>query len=280
MLDRLVESKNHHAENKKLSSLLGATFMLAAIALTFAFTYSLFSFELNIGGDLELSSLVAPTFIEEVDPEPQVVQKQQSTEKITSDVATRRDNIQQLIESPVKSPDTISVAPSTNQARPNVPFKRGNIDFTPTNTTSNTTTERESNVSAPVGISKTVPTILDDDDDKDLPIIKKTEKPVEKPVEKKKDVIVSGGVVNGKAKYLAQPIYSAAAKAVRAGGKVEVQVTIDENGRVISASIVSGHTLLRESALNAARKSTFSPTTLSKEPVKVSGIIVYNFNPQ
>lgn len=279
MLDRLVESKNHNAENKKLNSLLGTIFMVTAVALTFAFTYSLFSFELNVSSDLELSSLVAPTFIDEVEPQPQIVQKQQSTEKVTNDVATRRDNIQQLTESPAKSPDTISVAPSNIQARPSVPFKIGKMDYTPTSATSNTTIERESNVSAPVGISKIVPTVLDNDNDKDLPVIKKTEKEPVKLIEKKIDTIVSGGVVNGKAKFLAQPIYSAAAKQVRASGRVEVQVTIDENGRVVSASIVSGHTLLRESALNAARKSTFSPTLLTNQPVKVSGIIIYNFNP-
>ena len=88
---------------------------------------------------------------------------------------------------------------------------------------------------------------------------------------------VSGGVVNGKAVNLVRPSYPPAARAVRASGAVQVQVLIDENGNVISASAVSGHPLLRQSAEQAARASKFAPTQLSGQRVKVSGIIVYNF---
>jgi TonB family protein len=88
---------------------------------------------------------------------------------------------------------------------------------------------------------------------------------------------ISGGVLNGKATNLVKPPYPAAARAVRAEGAVNVQVTIDEEGNVISASAVSGHPLLRASAVQAARASKFSPTRLEGQPVKVTGIIVYNF---
>lgn len=88
---------------------------------------------------------------------------------------------------------------------------------------------------------------------------------------------ISGGVLNGKATSLVKPAYPAAAKAVRAEGAVNVQVTIDENGSVVSASAVSGHPLLRAAALQAARASKFAPTTLQGNPVRVTGVIVYNF---
>jgi TonB family protein len=58
---------------------------------------------------------------------------------------------------------------------------------------------------------------------------------------------------------------------------VNVQVTIDEAGNVTSASAVSGHPLLRQVAAQAARGAKFKPTLLSGQAVKVSGIIVYNF---
>jgi TonB family protein len=90
---------------------------------------------------------------------------------------------------------------------------------------------------------------------------------------------ISGGVLNERATALPKPAYPAAARAVRASGAVNVQVTIDENGNVISASAVSGHPLLRASAVQAARSSKFSPTKLSGQPVKVTGVIVYNFVP-
>ncbi|HMS42548.1 MAG TPA: TonB family protein [Pyrinomonadaceae bacterium] len=88
---------------------------------------------------------------------------------------------------------------------------------------------------------------------------------------------ISGGVLNGKATNLVKPEYPLAAKAVRANGTVNVQVMIDENGNVISASAVSGHTLLRSSAEKAAKESKFNPTMLSGQKVRVSGVIVYNF---
>jgi TonB family protein len=91
--------------------------------------------------------------------------------------------------------------------------------------------------------------------------------------------VVSGGVVNGKATNLVKPPYPAAARAVRASGAVNVQVTIDEAGDVVAAEAVSGHPLLRASAVQAARASKFAPTLLSGRPVKVTGVIVYNFVP-
>jgi TonB family protein len=91
--------------------------------------------------------------------------------------------------------------------------------------------------------------------------------------------MISGGILNGKAISLPHPEYPQAAAAVRASGAVSVQVTIDENGNVISAAAASGHPLLRAAAESAAREAKFSPTLLSGNPVKVSGILTYNFAP-
>ncbi|MBC7795893.1 MAG: hypothetical protein H7Z37_03360, partial [Pyrinomonadaceae bacterium] len=52
---------------------------------------------------------------------------------------------------------------------------------------------------------------------------------------------IAGGVVNGKAINLVTPPYPPQAKAVRASGQVSVQVLIDENGDVVSATAVSGN---------------------------------------
>lgn len=88
---------------------------------------------------------------------------------------------------------------------------------------------------------------------------------------------ISKGVVNGSAISLPTPAYPPAAKAVNAGGAVSVQVTIDEEGNVISARAVSGHPLLQAAAVQAARAAKFRPTLLQGQPVKVTGTIVYNF---
>jgi TonB family protein len=96
------------------------------------------------------------------------------------------------------------------------------------------------------------------------------------PAEKKRGPI-SGGVLNGKALYLPKPEYPPDAHNARASGTVVVQVTIDEQGAVISAKAVSGHPALQQASVNAALQARFSPTTLMGEPVKVTGVITYNF---
>jgi protein TonB len=88
---------------------------------------------------------------------------------------------------------------------------------------------------------------------------------------------ISGGVLNGRAVRLVQPPYPAIARSARASGQVRVQIVIDENGNVVSAAPVSGHPLLQGAAVSAARASKFTPTKLSGMPVKVSGVIIYNF---
>lgn len=88
---------------------------------------------------------------------------------------------------------------------------------------------------------------------------------------------ISGGVLNGKATSLPQPAYPALAKAARAKGTVVVKVTVDETGNVVSASAVSGHPLLHAAAVQAAKQAKFTPTLLSGKPVRVSGLLSYNF---
>jgi TonB family protein len=99
--------------------------------------------------------------------------------------------------------------------------------------------------------------------------------PAPKPTPKR--TIISGGVLNGKAISKPAPEYPAIAKAARAQGTVVVQIVVDEEGKVISASAVSGHPLLQPAAVAAARQARFSPTRLEGQPVKVSGVITYNF---
>ena len=88
---------------------------------------------------------------------------------------------------------------------------------------------------------------------------------------------VSGGVLNGTAVSLPSPAYPDAAKRMRVAGVVTVQVVVDETGKVISAEATTGPAALRAVAVQAALKARFSPTKLSGQPVKVSGLINYKF---
>lgn len=88
---------------------------------------------------------------------------------------------------------------------------------------------------------------------------------------------IAAGILNGKAVSKPAPAYPQAAKDSGVSGTVTVQVTIDEEGNVIAAVAISGHALLREAAEAAARQARFSPTQLSGQPVKVTGLVTYNF---
>jgi periplasmic protein TonB len=91
---------------------------------------------------------------------------------------------------------------------------------------------------------------------------------------------ISGGILNGKAISLPAPTYPDTARRMRMTGTVEVEVVIDLNGKVISAKAVKGPSILASAAEMAARLARFTPTLLSGQPVKVSGIITYNFSLQ
>ena len=63
-------------------------------------------------------------------------------------------------------------------------------------------------------------------------------------------------------------------------GTVYVRVTLDKSGRVTSAWSAGGPGPLQDAAVDAAHEARFSPTLLSGKPVRVSGVITYNFMPQ
>ena len=101
--------------------------------------------------------------------------------------------------------------------------------------------------------------------------------PTPAPPRDNKPVRVSSEVLVGKALSKPAPPYPAVAKQIGMQGSVAVQVLIDEQGHVVSAKATSGPPLLLAAAVQAAYKATFIPTKLSGEPVKVTGVITYNF---
>jgi protein TonB len=273
MLDQLIESKNHSGENHRRSGFLLTTFTAVFSALTFALIYSLFSYNLAMANDkLDISTLVAPPNIPADAPPPPITEpKQRNAGKTTDKLPSREENIQRVEEVPVKALTEISTTQNPKLSRPNGGFIIGR-DFNPSASGNHITGRNSGDEGSSIGIGAS------DENSKVIdttppPIIKKPEiKPAPQ-----KTVIQTGGVVNGKATDLVKPLYPAEAKAVGAKGTVNVQVMIDENGNVVSASAVSGHQLLRRTAERAAKASKFSPTFLSNQKVKVTGVIVYNF---
>ena len=102
-----------------------------------------------------------------------------------------------------------------------------------------------------------------------------TSPPVE-PVKTTPKTIISN-MIASQAVSLPKPDYPIIAKQARVQGPVNVQILVDENGKVISAHAVKGNGMLLRAAEDAARRARFTPTLLNSQPVKVQGVITYNF---
>ena len=266
MLDQLVESKSHAAEDTKRSGFLLTTFIIMVTILMSAWLYSLFAKDYTMGGDeLSLETLVAPPVIEDA-PEPE---PEKQPEKKDPNVDVRKELIQNIMSSPVKPPETTSVQRN--------PIKEMRLDrFTKIGSS-----DMDTGQAIDPGAARVVNSggTSSGDVGSGDPGDGGAGAPPPPPPVKKVPKQISGGVLNGKATSLPKPPYPPAARAVRASGAVSVQVLIDESGNVVSATAVSGHPLLRAAAVQAARGARFSPTQLSGQPVKVSGVITYNFVP-
>jgi len=259
MLDQLVESRDTSTENKRKNAFFVTALLVMITALVGSLIYSLLNFQGfgSVGTTSELAQLLEKVEIAEEapPPEPEVKpEKAPPTDKIV--VKELVASIDRTTEPPKDTrgrKDVVPPPPDTN-------FDRVVVD---PNAGRNLSTSDFSGLRRPGGGGGSAGT----GDLDDAP-------PPPRPTPPK---IVSGGVVNGKAVNLVKPPYPPAARAVRAAGTVDVQVVIGEDGNVISATATTGNPLLRSAAVQATRQSKFSPTLLSGQAVKVSGIIRYNF---
>jgi TonB family protein len=266
MLDQLVESKSNTKENTRRGEFMIITLVLAIVIVLGLWTRDLFAHDFGMGtDDLSLTTLVAPVPVPDEEPPP----KPEKQPEKQPDVDVRKELIQNIMQSPVKPPDQISVAKNPiKEMRLDRMTKVGVAD-TDTGAKVDSGRAGATDTGGTGGLSTgTGPAKTGTEEDAPPP-----------PPKKAPPKTVSGGVLNGKATSLPKPAYPAAAKAIHASGSVSVQVLIDESGRVVSASAVSGHPLLRAAAVAAAQGARFSPTLLSGQAVKVSGVITYNFVP-
>ena len=86
-----------------------------------------------------------------------------------------------------------------------------------------------------------------------------------------------GAVLNRRVLIPSQPAYPQKARRAKAEGNVIIRVHVNEEGRVYEASACVGHRLLRRAAEDAAYRTRLSPTLLSGQPLKVTGVLVYGF---
>jgi TonB family protein len=281
MLDQLVESKSSAKENTRRSGFLATTFVAMFCLMIGGWVYSLYGKDYGLGsGDLELSTLVAPVPVAEEEPPPPPEKQPEKVVKAAPNADVRKEIIQDLNEAPIKPPDKISVEKQTiPPRRPDRLTIKGDTNITANDAVASNYKGAVSTNGKGISGEGGIPNGGNDRGGAAPP------PPPPPPAPKKEEPpkvpkTISKGVINGSAISLPKPPYPAAARAVRAAGAVSVQVKIDESGNVVSASATSGHPLLQQAAVAAARQAKFAPTKLSGQPVSVTGIIVYNFQAQ
>jgi TonB family protein len=84
---------------------------------------------------------------------------------------------------------------------------------------------------------------------------------------------VGGRVQNNKLISTTQPVYPDLAKGARISGTVELAALIGPDGHIQQLSVISGHPLLRQAALDAVKEWVYAPTLLNGNPVSVSTTI-------
>ena len=266
MFTNLIESDSHHQEFKRRSSFFLATVAMYALILSVAGVASIYAYDAHLEAqntDLTLLSWVPP--VKPIAPtvRPHDIQpvRRSTPSNAPVDPNVRRPERTEFIsrtDNPNKIPDGIGI-----KASPIPPTTDGTIH---SYRNVNPPSVGPSTSGGCVTCNGTAPVVRVDE-------TPPTPQPVRPPTTQK----VSQGVLIAKAISLPQPPYPQLAKQIRIQGPVTVQILVDEQGRVLTAQPVSGHPTLVAAAKEAALRARFTPTKLSGVPVKVQGLITYNF---
>ena len=258
MFDNLVESSSHKQDISRKGSFIVVTALIYGVLLVGFFVAGILWYDAHLAEqELELTTLVAPVPVPQQQKEPE--QKQEAKpQKVEQNVDVRKELVADVAESRLPPKEISAKASDVPPVRRGVTTVIGSSD---------------SNASAPMPAGPGAGTVVAAP--AKINIAEEPPPPAATPTPR--TAPISGGVLNGKAISLPKPAYPPIARAAHASGTVVVQVLIDENGNVVSAKAVSGHPLLQAVAVSAARQARFSPTKLSGQPVKVTGVIQYNF---
>jgi protein TonB len=256
MFDNLVESSSHKDDLSRKGSFIVVTALIYAVLGVAFFVAGVYWYDNHLGEmELELTTLVAPVPVPQ-QPKEEAHKEEVKPAKEQPNVDVRKELIADVTRTELVPKEVSAKASDVPPVRRGVTTVQGSSD---------------SNSAAPMPAGSGTGTVVT----APKVVIADEPPPPEKPPPPRAPI--SGGVLNGKALSLPKPPYPQIAKAAHASGTVVVQVLIDENGNVVSAHAVSGHPLLQAVAVAAARGARFSPTKLSGQPVKVTGVIQYNF---
>jgi periplasmic protein TonB len=262
MFDNLVESSSHHEDSGRKGWFFLGTTAIYAVLISLLIIAGIKGADIYMDTqNLADLKLITPVVVEEAAPAPQqkAEPQKQTQVKMEQQVSTAREIV-------TDRPEVVQKGTSVTREGQSPPIPgavKGNRDFQAPPSGS---PFGDPNATGPAVASAPAAVVADE-----------PPPPAPKPTPTPRRAPISGGVLNGKAISLPKPPYPPIARAARAAGTVTVQVTIDESGKVISARAVGGHPLLQQAAVQAAYGARFSPTQLSGQAVKVTGVITYNF---
>ena len=269
MFNNLVESGASKEDRRRKASFFIYTLAGYAVLLLAAGVASVYAYDAHLENqNLEFVVLVAPSA-----RQPEAVQKNEPPKVKAGGGEGRQESIRDTFISRVsestRPPDRISATGPTTPEMPPGPVKLGDVNFN----------------ASPFGSVNSPPAPGDGSGNRTNSSIVKiddTDKPPPLKVEPppKKQVVNKGSLITSQAISLPKPSYPSIARVAGVSGTVTVQILLDETGKVISARAISGNHLLQPEAVKAAYRARFSPTILTGQPVKVSGIITYNFIPR
>ena len=259
MFNNLIESSSHAKEFKRRGSFLLFTTGVYLVLFVVTGVVSIYAYDAHLESqNTELEITFVP--LREAEPEPQPIRNTITTTSNAGRTTTQstRTVLMASTSDPNRVPDDIGIKAS------GIPPARSDSIIGPENADPPTPAGNR------VGTGTGNPAVVD-----------MTEPPPPPPPAPKQDIPkvlnVSKEVLQGKAISLPKPTYPPLARRIRLQGTVTVQVLIDESGKVISAKAVSGHPVFLPDATKAAWQARFSPTQLGGQPMKVSGMITYNF---
>jgi protein TonB len=260
MFNNLIESSSHAREFKRRGSFLLFTGALYAVLFVITGVVSIYAYDARLEEQtLEIVTLLPP---QETVPqhEAQPAARPEHPRNNNETTITERATPMVSVNVPQVMPENVSTTPNKNLPIPDHgTFAITGRDRDPALVGG---PGSPSNGGREVVQPAQVVTIPD------------TPPPPEPP---KPPRVVSKGVITSQAISLPKPAYPEIAKKMRIQGTVSVQVLVDEQGRVVSAKALSGSPFLTIEAQKAALQARFSPTILGDQPVKVSGVITYNF---
>src|SRR5215204_3360628 len=222
MFDKLIESNSAEADFKPRRKFFMVSSVIVGILFISAVVASLYAQDIELGtDDFELVDLLAPVAPDAPEPQlPRQQQQQSDPQQAESKLPTRQQAIARL-DQVQDIPTEISTIPNKYRSIPIGDFKLGPVDT-------------EGIVSRPEGTGVGSSAASTGTEEVAEVVNAVEPPPAPKPAAPKPAPIKSEGVINGKATFLPNPPYPRPAQLVGAAGIVNVQVTIDEDGKVIS----------------------------------------------